>query len=62
MNEINENCTLFTAQPVSFAMAYVPLQPWQKVYDAAVGFDRGTIFAQLDKPFIGEEAVSNEQR
>lgn len=36
------------------AMAYVPMQKWREIYDSNVGFNRGTIFAELDKPFIGE--------
>jgi len=44
------------------AMAYVPFQMWEKPYDDAVGFVRGTIFPSLDKPFIGEEAVKNASK
>ena len=39
------------------AMAYVPCQCFQKLYDADIALSRGTIFQELDKPFIGEEAV-----
>ena len=35
------------------AMAYVPWQVWQDIYDAEKGFHRGTIFQELDKPFLG---------
>lgn len=42
---------------VSLAMAYVPCQCFQKLYDADIALSRGTIFQELDKPFIGEEAV-----
>lgn len=41
-------------------MAYVPMQVWEKPYDADLGMHRGTLFHQLDKPFIGEEAVPHE--
>lgn len=44
---------------VALAMAYVPMQQWGMLYDENVGLQRGTIFKALDKPFIGEEAVSN---
>lgn len=37
------------------AMAYVPMQKWETPYEPEVGFDRGTIFPGLDKPYIGEE-------
>ena len=32
---------------------------WEDLYEAGLGLERGTIFSQLDKPFIGEEAVLN---
>lgn len=32
-------------------MAYVPWQNWQDIYAKDKGIMRGTIFAQLDKPF-----------
>lgn len=35
------------------AMAYVPWQCWDKIYDTEKGFCRGTIFKELDKPFEG---------
>lgn len=35
------------------AMAYVPWQKWCKVYDVCEGFQRGTIFKELDLPFEG---------
>lgn len=35
------------------AMAYVPWQKWQALYEAEKGFCCGTIFAELDKPFEG---------
>lgn len=41
----------------SLGMAFVPEQVWQNIYENDVGFARGTIFADLDFPFIGEEAV-----
>lgn len=38
---------------VSLAMAYVPYQNWENIYDVENGFSAGTIFADLDKPFSG---------
>lgn len=35
------------------AMAYVPWQKWQMIYDAEKGLHRGTIFQELDLPFCG---------
>ena len=31
------------------AMAYVPWQKWQDLYDPCKGLERGTIFKELDK-------------
>jgi len=36
-------------------MAYVPMQKWEKLYESELGLNRGTIFSQLDLPWIGEE-------
>lgn len=41
------------------AMAYVPKQKWEDLYAPTVALDRGTLFAKLDLPFIGKEAVEN---
>ena len=34
-------------------MAYVPVQIWRDKYENAKALMRGTIFAELDKPFKG---------
>ena len=39
-------------QPQVVAMAYVPWQHLQTVYETDYGFDRGTIFPELDKPWL----------
>ena len=39
------------------AMAYVPMQKWHKLYDPEAGLERGTIFMQLDLPFLGAEGL-----
>ncbi len=44
---------------LSLAMAYIPDQKWRKIYSGDVALKRGTMFCELDKPFIGEEAVCN---
>lgn len=48
---------IFANDSIPLAMAYVPMQKWRMLYAEDVGFSRGTIFKELDKPFIGEEAV-----
>lgn len=35
------------------AMAYVPMQKWKTVYNNDVALNRGTIFPELDLPFLG---------
>ncbi|MCL2071851.1 MAG: spore coat associated protein CotJA [Oscillospiraceae bacterium] len=37
------------------AMVYVPRQKWQEIYKYDTGLMRGTIFAELDKPWFGKE-------
>lgn len=39
------------------AIAYVPIQKWNKTYNPEVGLTRGTIFPELDLPFLGEEVM-----
>lgn len=36
-------------------MCYVPWQKWEDIYSPEEGFTRGTIFAQLDKSYIGRK-------
>jgi len=48
-----ENCTdTFHKMPV--AMAYVPWQDWRDIYPARKSLCQGTIFEELDKPFLGK--------
>lgn len=35
------------------AMAYVPWQHWNHIYDLDKAFCCGTIFPELNKPFVG---------
>lgn len=34
-------------------MAYVPMQRWRDIYEPEKALSRGTIFAELDMPFLG---------
>ena len=52
MEELNLN-------NMPLAMAYVPMQKWRKLYEPEVALERGTLFQELDLPFIGEEAVKS---
>ena len=40
-------------QPMELAMAYVPWQCWVETYDLEKALDVGTIFPNLDLPFLG---------
>lgn len=35
------------------AMAYVPAQQWNTLFEMEEGFARGTVFPELEKPFMG---------
>ncbi len=37
---------------VSLAMVYSPCQSFDNLHDPEIGIDRGTIFKELDKPFM----------
>ena len=43
--------THFPLETMSLAMAYVPWQRWQNLFEACKGFHCGTIFQELHKPF-----------
>ena len=36
------------------ASVYAPLQEFRKLYDRQTALDRGTLFTELDLPFMGE--------
>ena len=44
--------TLGIAPELSLAMAYVPDQQWRALYSAAEGLNRGTLFRELDFPWL----------
>ncbi|MDD2268209.1 MAG: spore coat associated protein CotJA [Eubacteriales bacterium] len=47
---------------VSLAMAYVPFQMWSDdLYDLEQGLERGTIFPELFKPFLGGRGGRDER-
>ena len=41
----------------ALAMAYVPWQTWRDIYECDKGFHCGTIFRELDLPFLGKGGV-----
>ncbi|HAN21289.1 MAG TPA: spore coat associated protein CotJA [Clostridiales bacterium] len=44
-------------QRISLAMAYVPYQPFNNLYDPETSLKRGTIFKALDMPFMGGKGL-----
>lgn len=46
----NTNTDFLEGTPL--AMAYVPWQQWHEIYEPGMGFSHGTIFRELDKPFL----------
>ncbi len=36
----------------SLAMVYSPMQLWRDIYDTECALERGTLFAELDKPLL----------
>ena len=42
---------------MSLAMAYVPWQTWRDICDTEKGFHNGTIFKELNMPFLGKGGV-----
>ena len=48
-NALNAACV----DSMPLAMAYVPMQKWRNLYDCDVALSRGTLFSELDLPFLG---------
>ena len=60
MNQQNCNCMTQAAvdrdifiPDTPLAMAYVPMQIWNKTYELDKALQVGTLFPCLDKPFMG---------
>ena len=50
-----ECCDHYSAiQPTSLAMVWSPTQAFVKIYEPQKALMRGTLFAELDKPFSGK--------
>lgn len=50
VQENTQDCT-YIAVPTT-GMVYTAMQEFKDLYDTCVGFGRGTIFAELDKPLL----------
>ena len=60
--KLNNQCKTMRAVPQlqrekceypMLAMVYAPCQSWRKIYDKETALVKGTIFGELDKPFMG---------
>ena len=52
----------FDPERMPIAMAYVPWQRFERVYELDKALQIGTIFADLNKPFRGQGGKCNECR
>ena len=64
-NDMNEQmCDLAQPTPLPAvtvpAMAYVPYQQFSNIYTPEQGFDNGTIFPELNKPFYGRRGEPSQ--
>lgn len=59
-NDVTDNTMNCNIDNMPLAMAYVPMQRWGKVYSNDVALNRGTIFPELDLPFLGHGGMKHE--
>ena len=52
----NDKCNVPRAK-CSLAMAYVPWQKWEKMYDDETALTMGTAFPSLNLPFCGRGVI-----
>lgn len=53
-----QNCRQrYDLENLPLAMAYVPWQTFQQVYEPDKALEYGTIFPELNKPFLGRRGV-----
>lgn len=53
MNNTTNQTHHMNHDPMVLAMAYVPVQQWQDLYEPEEALSNGTIFRQLKLPFEG---------
>ncbi len=53
-SRVNEIYEQISKADAPYAMAYVPYQQWNQIYDPSRALRAGTIFPCLDKPFCGK--------
>lgn len=52
----NDKCNIPKAK-CSLAMAYVPWQKWENMYDDEMALEIGTAFPSLNLPFLGRGVI-----
>lgn len=55
--DVNSTASSETNNKFPIAMAYVPWQNWDKVYDPEAALKVGTIFPDLYKPYYGKRGA-----
>ncbi len=55
MLHVDESRDVLRCNDMVLAMAYVPVQSWERVNSPEEALCRGTQFPELDKPFFGED-------
>ena len=53
--EVHVKSALYFADAPSLAAVYGISQSWRGINDGGQGFERGTIFDELNKPFMGDK-------
>lgn len=52
-NNSQNNTQINCIDSLPIAMAYVPMQKWNTTYEPDEGFNHGTIFPELNLPWLG---------
>ena len=53
MTREKKSCHMHHDERWPVGMTYVPMQAWRELYQPDEGFHKGTIFRELDLPFLG---------
>ncbi len=58
MTRSHGNCfDMTTESGQTVAMAYVPMQIFGKLYEPCTALEEGTLFPELNKPFLGGKCI-----
>ena len=53
-----QGCSRAALQSMPLAMAYVPWQYWGQLYEPEKALQCGTIFPELNNPFLGKRGAA----